>query len=122
MFPQIWQRVVRGRYRCEPAIARDCARLAITGVDYPGMVARPGASVNGVLYFDVEVDDIAALDAFEGAEYRRLPLQVTTTSGATPVAQGYLYLPTRNLSESPWRPETFRIERFINAYCRDSQE
>jgi gamma-glutamylcyclotransferase (GGCT)/AIG2-like uncharacterized protein YtfP len=122
MFTQVWQRVVRGRYRSEPAIAAEHVRLAIAGVDYPAMVARSGASVPGVLYFDVDARDIAALDAFEGADYRRVPLQVATASGATLTAHAYLYLPAQNLSESPWLPQAFDVARFIGAYCGDSEE
>lgn len=122
MFAQVWQRVVRGRYRSEPAVAADYIRLAIAGVDYPGMIARVGASVPGVLYFDVDARDMVALDAFEGADYRRVQLQVTAASGATLAAHAYLYLPLRNLSESPWLPQAFDAARFIDGYCGDSEE
>lgn len=122
MFAQVWQRVVHGRYRSEPAVAAGYVRLAIAGVDYPAMVARSGASVPGVLYFDVDARDMAALDAFEGADYCRVPLQVATASGATLTAHAYLYLPQQNLSESPWLPQAFDVARFIDAYCGDSEE
>jgi gamma-glutamylcyclotransferase (GGCT)/AIG2-like uncharacterized protein YtfP len=122
MFAQVWQRVVRGRYQSEPAVAADYVRLAIAGVDYPGMIARAGASVPGVLYFDVDARDIAALDTFEGADYRRVPLQVTTASGVALAAHAYLYLPLQNLSESPWLPQAFDAARFIEAHCGDSEE
>lgn len=122
MFARVLRRVVRGCYRSVPAVAADYVRLAIAGVDYPGMVARAGASVRGVLYFDVDARDMAALDAFEGADYRRVPLQVTTAAGPTLAAHAYLYLPQQNLSESPWLPQAFDVDHFIEAYCGDSEE
>ena len=75
MFPQIWQRVAcvtsSGDYRSAPAIAPGCARYALVDDIYPGMIVSPNASAEGVLYFDVDAQDVAALDAFESDEYRR---------------------------------------------------
>ena len=119
MFPQVWQRVVRGDYRSAPACADGYARYALAGETYPGMVAQPGASVQGVLYFDVGPADVAALDAFEGVEYRRGTIAVALASGETVEADTYIYLLPQNLSDSPWLPENFQMARFIGSYCRD---
>lgn len=119
MFAQVWQRVVQGTYRSCPAIVHGFARYAIVGETYPGMVVRQGAKVPGVLYFDVGTDDIGALDAFEGVEYRRDMIPVTLPSGEPVTAETYLYLLPENLLELPWQPEEFQMERFIGSYCRD---
>lgn len=119
MFGQIWGRVVRGEYASTPAIAHGHARYAIREETYPGMVAQPGASVEGVLYCDVAPNDVAALDAFEGVEYRRETIPVTLPGGETVLADTYIYLLPEKLSESPWLPEAFQMERFIGTYCRE---
>lgn len=119
MFPEVWQRVVRGRYRGARARLDGYARFAITGETYPGMVAAPGASVEGVLYFDVTPADIAALDAFEGKEYRRDVVRVALESGESVEAGTYIYLLPQKLSGSPWLPEAFQMQRFIGSYCRE---
>ncbi len=119
MFPQVWQRVVRGDYRSAVARLDGHARFEIAGETYPGMVVRPGASVDGVLYFDVSPADVAALDAFEGEEYRRDRVRVALFSGEIVDAATYLYLPHQKLSDSPWLPEAFQMERFIGSYCRE---
>ena len=119
MFPQVWHRVVRGDYRSAPARLDGHVRFAITGETYPGMVARPGMSVEGVLYFDVSPVDVSALDAFEGDDYRRHMVRVSLASGEAVEAGTYIYLPTQKLSESPWLPEAFQMERFIGSYCRE---
>lgn len=119
MFAQVWQRVVRGRYRFEPARLDGYARFAIAGETYPGMVARDGASVAGVLYLDVGQRDLAALDAFEGADYRRDAVRVAADSGCMRDAQTYLYLLPHRLTAAPWQPDAFQMERFIGTYCRD---
>ncbi len=119
MFPQIWQRVVRGTYGSAAARLDGHARFEIAEETYPGVIAQDGASVAGLLYFDVSAQDVAALDAFEGTEYRREAVQVTLDSGATVGADTYIYLLPQKLSDSPWQPERFQMERFIGSYCRD---
>jgi len=119
MFPEVWQRVVRGSYRAAAAVAAGYARREIAGETYPGMIVQPEGSVQGVLYFDVDERDIAALDAFEGSEYRREAISVLLASGDAVAAGTYIYLPAHKLSESPWQPEAFQMERFIGSYCRD---
>lgn len=119
MFPQVWQRVVRGNYRAEAATLAGHARFALADDTYPGMVAQAGASVPGVLYFDVDAQDVAALDAFEGEEYRRDSVQVLLDSGAMAVAGTYIFLLPQRLSGQPWRPEAFQMARFLGSYCRD---
>lgn len=119
MFAPVWQRVVQGRYRQAAARVDDFARLAIVGETYPGMVARDGSSVAGVLYFDIGQSDLAALDAFEGTEYRRAPVRAVLDGGDAIEAQAYLYLLPQKLSALPWRPEAFRMELFLGTYCRD---
>ena len=119
MFPEVWGRVVRGNYRSTAACLDGHARFEIVGETYPGMVDRPGNSVDGVLYFDVSPADIAALDAFEGAEYRRDTVRVALPSGEMVDAGTYIYLLPQKLSESPWMPEAFQMARFIGSYCRE---
>ncbi|HZW22072.1 gamma-glutamylcyclotransferase family protein [Noviherbaspirillum sp.] len=118
MFPEVWQRVVRGGYRSAPARLDGHVRFEIAGETYPGMIVRRGAAVDGVLYFDVSPADMAALDAFEGSEYRRDTVKVALASGEQVDAGTYIYLLPQKLSESSWLPEAFQMERFIDSYCR----
>jgi len=119
MFPDVWQRVVRGDYRSAPARLDGHARFEITGETYPGMIPHPAARVEGVLYFDVLPADVAALDAFEGSEYRRDSVRVVLASGEAVEAGTYIYLRPEKLSGSPWLPEAFQMARFIGTYCRE---
>jgi gamma-glutamylcyclotransferase (GGCT)/AIG2-like uncharacterized protein YtfP len=121
MFPEVWQRIVQGHYRFAPAAVDGYARFAIAGETYPGMAARAGAAVSGVLYFDVDACDVAALDAFEGEDYRRETVRVALDDGGSAEAGAYIYLLPQNLLESPWDPERFQMERFIGAHCCDKR-
>jgi gamma-glutamylcyclotransferase (GGCT)/AIG2-like uncharacterized protein YtfP len=119
MFPAVWERVVRGRYRSAPVLLEHYARYAIRSETYPGMVVLPGMQVAGVLYYEVSENDLAALDAFEGAEYRREQVRVTTTDGGKVDAHTYVYLLPEKLSSDSWEPERFQMERFLGTYCVD---
>jgi len=71
------------------------------GRAYPALRARSGAVAEGTLIADLRSYDWSALDAFEGDEYRRQTLDVTTSGG--PVS-AELYLPTRPIpgDAEPW--------------------
>jgi gamma-glutamylcyclotransferase (GGCT)/AIG2-like uncharacterized protein YtfP len=83
------------------------------------MVPAAGETVHGVVYFDVTEQDIAALDAFEGSDYRRELVTAETASGQIVTAGAYIYLDAARLADAPWHPEAFQMERFLNTYCRD---
>ena len=47
-------------------IQQDHERHRVIGVDYPGLVPRPGKSVRGTLVENLTLQDVIRLDAFEG--------------------------------------------------------
>lgn len=124
MFPEVWTRVVRGSYRDESATLDGFSRHALAGRDYPGMVravasaaGTTGASqVQGVLWRDVTDEDLARLDAFEGAEYQRIQIPVRLATGEILQAHTYLYLAGDLLAQQDWDPQAFVAQRFLQAY------
>ena len=134
MFPAIWTRVVAGRYRSLPARLRGFRRLRVRGEDYPALERVPGAApadgsaaVDGVLYLDVAATDLAALDRFEGADYRRIEVAVVVrqdASGGPPagsalLAAPYLFVADHKVEPVAWDPVEFereRIARFLREY------
>jgi hypothetical protein len=138
MFAAVWTRVVAGCYRSTPASLAGFRRWRVRGEDYPCLVRsvdedgdRDGghpAPVDGVLYLDVAPADIAALDAFEGADYRRIEVPVTVggggqggaaARGAILLAQTYLFIARARIEPDEWDPAEFerdRIERFLRSY------
>ena len=118
MFPEVWQRVVSGRYRSASAVVEHHVRLAIRGETYPGMIERAGCRVTGVVYYEVDPQDVACLDHFEGGEYRRASLVALAEEIEIPV-EAYLFEATQRLLETDWQPETFQMQRFLDSYCRD---
>lgn len=116
MFPEVWTRVVGGRHRAEPAVLDGFSRHALAGRDYPGMVRAAAASqVQGVLWRDVDDVDLGRLDAFEGAEYRRIEVPVRRASGEVLQAGTYLYVAGDLLVAQDWDPQAFVAQRFLQA-------
>lgn len=119
MFPEVWQRVVSGRYGFVGATLHDYQRYAVRDDTYPGIVAQPNASVSGRLYMGVDAADVARLDHFEGEHYRRIELDARCDDGSVQLVQTYLMITPAALSDQPWRPEEFALQRFLDTYCRD---
>lgn len=118
MFLPVWEHVVRGGYRRAEAVVEGCQRYDVTGETYPGMIQAAEQSVHGVVYFHVDASDLATLDAFEGEDYRREALTAVLGSGERIAVAAYLYLPVDRLSQTIWEPEGFRMQQFLDTYCR----
>lgn len=117
MFPEVWQKLVRGNYRSSQATASGYARFAVHEARYPGMVLMEGASVDGVLYHDVDEEDLQRLDQFEGSEYRRDTIVATLEDGSTLQADTYIHIVTERLATTPWAPAEFDLAGFLRTYC-----
>ena len=119
MFPEVWTRVVAGDYRSVRARANGHARFEVRDQTYPGMVAEAGSSVEGVLYLGVDDADLTRLDRFEGDDYVRASIELACADGVARGAQTYLYQLTDCLLQTPWQPDGFAMQRFLDTYCRD---
>lgn len=111
MYPEVWDRVVRGQYRGAAARLQGWARRAIADASYPGAIRVIGEQIDGRLWFDVDADDLARLDAFESTEYQRVGVRVQLCSGRDdPIeAQLYEFLSPNRLLACDW--DTAGFER-----------
>mgnify|MGYP006188597783 FL=1 len=97
-------------------------RHPVLGAEYPGMVARAGHQVRGVLYLDLPPAAWPRLDRFEGEEYERRIVEVALLDGTTTNAWTYVF---RNafaarLGEGDWDFARFLREgkrRFVSGYA-----
>ena len=119
MFADVWTRVVAGRYESLAAALHGHARLQVRDETYPGMIEDVDAIVNGVLYLNVDADDLERLDHFEGVDYERRSVTVVDARGTSHEAQTYVYRQVDRLLTLTWDPDTFAMQRFIDTYCRD---
>lgn len=109
MFDAVWTRVVHAPCDSVPARLSGFRRQALRDAPYPALLSEPGASVTGRLWRAVPQADLVRLDRFEGAEYRRITVEVETPAGRQS-AQVYLWLDAARLVEADWDPERFARE------------
>lgn len=95
-------RVPSARLAVLPAFA--CYR--VSGKAYPGVMADPAASTEGLLYTGLTDVELKKLDAYEGGEYLRRRHAITTSPGR-PSMQAWIYvihpLCHNRLSRTAWK-------------------
>lgn len=120
MYLPVWSQVVRGVYACENAIATGFQRYAVPNETYPGMVREAAAQVQGLVWLNVQPQDLARLDAFEGAEYQRDIIEVRLNKDGSAIEAGaYLWLDSSALSDALWSVTTFErdgMHAFLNKH------
>jgi gamma-glutamylcyclotransferase (GGCT)/AIG2-like uncharacterized protein YtfP len=94
------------------------ARFCVRGEVFPGIVAWPGARVEGQLILGLTPRDWDKLDEFEGEWYEREAVTVLTADGPEPALT---YLMRREyealLSSEPWQLETY-AQQIVERYGR----
>lgn len=114
MFPAVIQSVVGRVPMSRPATIQGYRRLEVTGESFPGLIEGDGASIEGLLYFDLGKDEWERLTAFEDDFY---DLEEVTVFSAqeTVHALAYIVPPARKsvLSGKAWNPEDFRKNHLV---------
>lgn len=85
-------------------------RLAVKGEHYPGMIAAPGFSVDGMVYQGIDAAGLARLDRFEGDMYQRLPVQVELADGRLLEVFSYL---VRDACRDQLTSRDWQLEEFL---------
>lgn len=102
-----------------PAVLPGMVARRVKDEVYPGLRVMDGGHAPGLLLFALADDDLAKLDRFEGAAYRRTAVLVHTGEGRMGAE---VYLPTTALAltDEPWTLEAWRGEgkaRFLSRYA-----
>ncbi len=110
LFPAVFEAVTGRRGRCADAVLADWAALRVRGEVYPGLRRAAGARTSGRVYFGVDPETWARLDAFEGELYELAVVEVACQGGLCQAgAYAIAELHQRRLSAEPWDP------RFLDA-------
>ena len=85
------------------------ARHPVRGELYPGIRPCAGMHVDGRLYLDLSASAVQRLDRFEGSDYVRQSLEVTTTEGGHVPAWVYVFHPEcyHRLAPGAWDVHQF---------------
>lgn len=87
------ERLLGRRLPWRPAVLAGYRRMLDASIGYPVVHPLAGASVDGRLLDGVDPEALAALDAYEGREYRRVTVQVQTSDGRT--VDAFAYVPAQ---------------------------
>jgi len=106
--PEIMRSVTGRDFPYVAATLSGWSRTLLRGRCYPGVRRAPGATTSGVLYVGVDAATLARLDAYEGDEYVRKRVRVSTTDG---VREAWAWVvPSRlahRLGRRPWDRAAF---------------
>jgi Gamma-glutamyl cyclotransferase, AIG2-like len=102
MFEPVWRSVCAGTYQTAKGQIQGFNRYCVANQTYPAVIPEPGGCVAGLIYLDVSPEDLARLDLFEGAEYRRIS---TTIDGLSVVL--FEFLPLQQVVKVPWDVDAF---------------
>ena len=84
-------------------------RLNVKNEQYPGLI-KGNDIVDGVIYFNLTVVDLARLDRFEGELYRREEVEVVCEDGEKVPAFVYIIRDVyRGILDGPWSKTEFEL-------------
>lgn len=103
MYGDIMYHVANCRVESVPAVLKNFQRSKIRGEEYPGIVAHPGAEVEGILSRSLSPQAIKRLDTFKESQYSRQEVQLLTETGSC-LAMAYVIKPEYNdlLTDEVW--------------------
>ena len=119
MFDDVWKRLVKGHYRLDNARLDGYARRCVKHDEYP-VIFPANESVEGVVYFDIDDEDIISLDTFEGEYYERKEVELLVNYEKI-IAHTYVLKPAYYDIIDPklWSETLFEkegIHRFLKEY------
>ncbi len=85
------RRLVGRRLPWRPGVLEGYCRMLDPSIGYPVVHPLAGSSVDGKVLEDLDERTLAVLDAYEGAQYRRVVVQVQTSDGRR--VDAYTYVP-----------------------------
>jgi len=119
MFEPVWRKLVKGDYPATKGVLLNYARRCVKAEDYP-VIFKANENVKGVVYYDVNDEDMKTLDDFEGEFYERITVDIRTH---TDTIQAEVYVLKEVyfsiIDDKPWSEDTFAIEgikRFLANY------
>lgn len=121
MFPQIMMAVIGRAPASAAAVLPGYARYRLGGACYPAIAPDASASTSGLLYLGVDPPALRRLDRFEGAQYRRVSVQVLLATGGVRNAHTYVLRPGQSsrLCARAWEPQELSaagLRRFRHTY------
>lgn len=120
MYDEVWSQVVTGKFKRVSAVLTGYKRLAVINEEYPGIIKGSG-TVEGYIWLDVDTDNLARLDNFEGEEYMRISAVAIDESGNNITVQVYGFREEYKdrLQDQEWDCKKFEnsgLKKFVSRY------
>jgi gamma-glutamylcyclotransferase (GGCT)/AIG2-like uncharacterized protein YtfP len=116
-FPEVTRAILGRALAGVPAVLAGYRRARARSADFPGLIACPGGSVDGVVYRGVSDADLETLDAFEGELFDRRRVSVAPEGEESVFVFAYVVAPAFVTHfEGDWDPRAFAangLARFI---------
>lgn len=125
--PLVMKAVTGRSFSGQEATLNNWARYRVRRSEYPGIIQQEDSTVTGKIYWGLDEEAIAKLDAFEGDKYERVIVQVTMADGTTENAFAYAICSDCKdmLSNDPWDFDRFLqngLERFVQWFVEDRRD
>ena len=113
MHPSVWKIIGHENCPSAKALLRHYSARCLDGLEYPGLIEEQNATVQGILYFNLNETDMEKIDRFEGDAYERIG--VTAWINNTEVeAQTYLYIGDDHIIKSEeWAYQNADLNSFL---------
>jgi gamma-glutamylcyclotransferase (GGCT)/AIG2-like uncharacterized protein YtfP len=120
MYEPVWRRIVTGDFRSKPALLTGYRRLRVANADYPAIIQGAG-TVQGLVWLEVDGENLRRLDEFEGEPYARVSGVVVGDDGVEIAADYYEIRDAHRgiLENVEWDPREFEragLARFLDRY------
>jgi gamma-glutamylcyclotransferase (GGCT)/AIG2-like uncharacterized protein YtfP len=122
MFTEVSSKVMNGSYKTVEARLYGYTRKRVKDETYPAAFPAAAAEhVDGKIYIEVDAEDVAALDRFEGEYYRREPAECVLPHGDKIFAYVYVFREEymNLIGGEDWDPEWFSrigMNSFLSGY------
>ena len=120
MYDEVWGGIVSGDFEKINARLSGYRRFAVIKEEYPGIVKGEG-TVEGIIRFNVDEENLSRLDTFEGEYYERILEQATDSQGNLFEVNVYRIkdLFVELLSDTEWDVAEFEksgLKKFLDRY------
>jgi gamma-glutamylcyclotransferase (GGCT)/AIG2-like uncharacterized protein YtfP len=120
MFNEVWGKLTKGNYRFEKGLIEGYARRCVKEEEYPA-IFKANESVRGIIYYDVNDEDLTILDDFEGEFYERTTLKAILENLEHITVEAYVLKNKYHdiIDDRAWNEAYFEqegIKRFIERY------
>lgn len=110
MNEEVLNSLVTGHFNRQSAILKGYRRVHVLRATYPAIFADQNAEVEGLVITNINSNQLAQLDDFEGEFYCRSPVTIKPVSGGDLNCDTYIFKSEYQhmLSDQPWCNQVFR--------------